>query len=148
MEKAWSDKHEADQLDSEAAHLSIASGNTQYYPGEARAYPQAAQSTPTSWAQHAQDLILVSEEQRRASCFLSDLVEKLLISTEKTFIAQRNRVNTALMKRLSEYEFEKQQLVSKLQNVSLSTLYQFWEGSSIITYISCFVCIFVHTQTI
>ncbi|VDO02541.1 unnamed protein product [Rodentolepis nana] len=117
MEKAWSDTHEADLLDSEAAHLSITSGNTQYYAGEARAWPQAAQSTPTSWMQHAHDLILVSEEQRRASCYLSDLVEKLLISTEKTIIAQKDRVNVALLKRLEEYEFEKQELISKLGRV-------------------------------
>ncbi|VUZ43831.1 unnamed protein product [Hymenolepis diminuta] len=117
MEKAWSDKHEADLLDSEAAHLSITSGNTQYYSGEARAWPQAAQSTPSSWVQHAQDLILVSEAQRKASCCLSDLVEKLLISTEKTIISQKDRVNAALLKRLEEYEFEKQELIGKLRKV-------------------------------
>nr|CDS28440.1 tektin a1 [Hymenolepis microstoma] len=122
MEKAWSDKHEADLLDSEAAHLSITSGNTQYYPGEARAWPQAAQSTPISWMQHAQDLILVSEEQRRASCYLSDLVEKLLISTEKTIIAQKDRVNVVLLKRLEEYEFEKQELINKLGRLSKEIL--------------------------
>ncbi|KAM3176718.1 hypothetical protein ACTXT7_005959 [Hymenolepis weldensis] len=135
MEKAWSDKHEADLLDSEAAHLSITNGNTQYYPGEARACPQAAQSTPTSWVQHAQDLILVSEAQRKASCCLSDLAEKLLISTEKNIISQKNRVNVALLKRLEEYEFEKQEFISKLRKKICSIALiknEFWEAKTLI----------------
>ncbi|KAM7536380.1 hypothetical protein Aperf_G00000083098 [Anoplocephala perfoliata] len=117
MEKAWSDKHEADLLDSEAAHLSPCSNNVQHYAGEARSWPQAAQSTPMSWMQHAQDLIVVSEEQRRASCLLSGLIEKLLTTTENAVIVQKDNVNFAFQRRLDEYELEKQKLTEKLHKV-------------------------------
>ncbi|CUT99135.1 tektin a1 [Echinococcus multilocularis] len=115
LEKAWSDKHEADMLDTEGAHLTPESTNKQHYAGEARSWPQAAQSTVKSWTQHAHDLILSSEHERIASDNLLQLCENILHDVERDVIQQKDTVNAAFQRRLDEYECEKKNLTDKLR---------------------------------
>lgn len=118
LEKAWSDKHEADMLDTEGSHLTPESTNKQHYAGEARSWPQAAQSTVESWTQHAHDLILRSEHERIASDHLLQLCESILHDVESDVIQQKDTVNAAFQRRLDEYECEKKNLTDKLRKVS------------------------------
>ncbi|VDD79394.1 unnamed protein product [Mesocestoides corti] len=122
LEMAWSDKHEADLLDSEGAHLKPTSTNKQHYAGEARSWPQAAQSTVQSWTQHAHDLILRSEHERMASEQLYQLCESIAIDVARDVVNQKDCVNVAFQKRLDEYECDKQRLIEQLKKASLESL--------------------------
>ncbi|VDN18132.1 unnamed protein product [Dibothriocephalus latus] len=87
---AWSDKHEADMLDTEGGHLKPTSTNKQHYPGEARAYPQAAQSTVESWTQHPHDIILRAEHERMASEQLLHLACNIINDVTRDVIHQKD----------------------------------------------------------
>ncbi|BHF75319.1 Tekt4p [Sparganum proliferum] len=115
LEMAWSDKHEADLLDTEGGHLKPTSTNKQHYPGEARAYPQAAQSTVESWTQHPHDIILRAEHERMASEQLLHLASNIINDVTRDVIHQKDVVNAAFQKRLDEYEADKFRLTGQLK---------------------------------
>ncbi|VDL92957.1 unnamed protein product [Schistocephalus solidus] len=115
LEMAWSDKHEADMLDTEGGHLKPTSTNKQHYPGEARAYPQAAQSTVESWTQHPHDIILRAEHERMASEQLLHLASNIINDVTRDVIHQKDIVNAAFQKRLDEYEADKFRLTGQLK---------------------------------
>lgn len=121
MEMAWSDKYEADLLDSEGAHLKPTSTNKQHYAGEARSWPQAAQSTIQSWTQHAHDLILRAEHERMASEQLLHLCQNIINDVARDVIHEKDVVNAAFQKRLDEYQCDKERLICQLRHVGVVT---------------------------
>ena len=118
MESAWSDKHEADMLDSEGAHLTPTCTNKQHYPGEARSWPQAAQSTVSSWVQHTCDLLQRAQAEEKATDKLLQLCTNILHDVERDVMHQKNTVDAAFQRRIDEYETEKINLSEKLKKVS------------------------------
>ena len=117
MESAWSDKHEADMLDSEGAHLTPTCTNKQHYPGEARSWPQAAQSTDSSWVQHTCDLLKRAQSEEKASDQLLQLCTNILHDIERDVKHQKNTVDAAFQRRIDEYESEKKNLTDQLKKV-------------------------------
>lgn len=126
---AWSDKHEADVLDTEAAHLKPTDTNKQHYFGEARAWPQAAQSTIESWTQHAHDLILRAEHERMASEQLLQLTSNIIHDIARDTLQEKDLVNAVFHKRIDEYEADKLRLSNKLRAVSFYYFQQILEIS-------------------
>ncbi|KER33028.1 hypothetical protein T265_00940 [Opisthorchis viverrini] len=106
LEMIWSDKLEASQLLDQAAKLDVYSTNKQFYHGEARRHPLAAQSTVESWAQHTHDAILRSEHERMASEELWTVTTNILHDVSNDIVQQKDTVNAVLQKHLTKLENE------------------------------------------
>lgn len=106
LEMIWSDKLEASQLLAAAGTLDVNSTNKQFYAGEARRHPLAAQSTVESWAQHTHDAILRSEHERMASEELLTITCNIMRDVSNDIVQQKDVVNAALQKHLTKLENE------------------------------------------
>nr|CAH8873812.1 unnamed protein product [Trichobilharzia regenti] len=104
LEMIWSDKLEASELLSKAGHLGLYDTNKQFYAGEARRHPLAAQSTVDSWAQHTHDAILRSEHERMATEELWTVLSNLIIDVTTDITQQKDTVNSAFQNNLSYLE--------------------------------------------
>jgi len=115
LEMDWSDKKEADELDTKCVILRNEHTNKQFYPGAARF--QEIQSTPESWAQHTHDNIARAEHERMASIQLRTLVDNVLTDTSRDMREQADAVDAAFQRRLMEVENAKAVLEDDLKKV-------------------------------
>ncbi|KAF5403870.1 Tektin-4 [Paragonimus heterotremus] len=118
LEMIWSDKLEASQLLEEAGRIDVNSTNKQFYAGEARRYPLAAQSTVESLAQHTHDAILRSEHERMASEELMTVTSNIIHDVSNDIVQQKDTVNAALQKQLTKYESELATYQKKLKETT------------------------------
>ncbi|VDP70501.1 unnamed protein product [Echinostoma caproni] len=133
LEMIWSDKLEAGDLLALAGTLDVNSINKQFYAGEARRFPKAAQSTVESWAQHSHDAILRAEHERMASEELLTLTQNILKDASQDITQQKDGVNSELQKRLTQLEVELQIYKKKLKQ----TLDEIAEAEKMIETLRC-----------
>jgi tektin-4 len=115
LEMDWSDKKEANELDTKCVILRNEHTNKQFYPGAARF--QEIQSTPESWAQFSHDNIARAEHERMASIQLRTLVDNVLNDTSRDMKEQADAVDAAFQHRLMEVENAKALLEEDLKKV-------------------------------
>ncbi|XP_076451129.1 tektin-4-like [Babylonia areolata] len=115
LEKDWSDKKEALDIDSHCASLRNHSTNKQFHDGAAKF--EEVQSTPESWAQFTHDNIARAEHERMASIQLSTLIDNVLDDTSRDMYEQYDTVNVDLHNRLAEEEDAKAKLEENLRRV-------------------------------
>jgi tektin-4 len=115
LEMDWSDKKEADELDTKCAILRNEHTNKQFYPGAARF--QEIQSTPESWAQYTHDNITRAEHERMASIQLRTLIDNVLNDTSRDMHEQADAVDSAFQHRILEVENAKAALEDNLKKV-------------------------------
>ncbi|VEL39134.1 unnamed protein product [Protopolystoma xenopodis] len=97
------------------------STNKQYYPGETRRFPLAAQSTPEAWAQQSHDILLASEHERMASQNLCALTDNISSDICKDITQRKDIVNTEFQKNLDKLESDRVRLSELLKKVSETT---------------------------
>ncbi|XP_064622368.1 tektin-4-like [Lineus longissimus] len=102
LEMDWSDKKEADEIDSICGILRNNSTNKQFYAGAAKF--EEIQSTPESWAQFSHDNIVRAEHERMASNQLRTLIDNVLNDTSRDMTEQCNAVDVAFNKRVEEMQ--------------------------------------------
>lgn len=115
LEMDWSDKKEADELDSFSAGLRNQHTCKQFFAGSAKF--QEIQSTPESWAQHSHDNITRAEHERMASIQLRTLVDNVLQDTSRDMREQADAVDVAFQKRVDEVQDAKFKLEENLKKV-------------------------------
>jgi tektin-4 len=109
----WSDKKEADEIDSCCAGLRNEHTCKQFYPGAARF--QEIQSTPESWAQCSHDNITKAEHERMASIQLRTLIDNVILDISRDMKEQADAVDMAFRRRVSEVEEAKAKLEDNLK---------------------------------
>lgn len=111
----WSDKKEADEIDSFCAGLRNGHTNKQFFAGSAKF--QEIQSTPESWAQHTHDNITRAEHERMASIQLRTLIDNILQDTSRDMREQADAVDIAYQRRVDEVQDAKNKLEENLKKV-------------------------------
>lgn len=114
LEMDWSDKKEAEQLDSIAGHLKNEHTNKQFFAGCAKF--DAAQTSPESWAQFSHSHIVRAEHERMASIELRTLIDNVLQDISRDMRAQADAVERAMTTRLAEVEDSRAKLTINLKN--------------------------------
>jgi tektin-4 len=115
LEMDWSDKKEADELDTKAVILRNEDTNKQFYPEAARF--QQIQSTPESWAQFSHDNITRAEHERMASIQLRTLIDNVLHDVSRDMTEQADSVGSVFQRRTVEMNHAKSNLEENLQKV-------------------------------
>jgi len=115
LEMDWSDKKEADEIDSFCGGLRNEHTNKQFYAGSAKF--QEIQSTPESWAQFTHDNITRAEHERMASIQLRTLIDNVLQDTSRDMREQADAVDVAFQKRVEEVQDSKNKLEENLKKV-------------------------------
>lgn len=115
LEMDWSDKKEANELDSFCAGLKNGHTSKQFYAGSAKF--QEIQSTPESWAQHTHDNITRAEHERMASIQLRTLIDNVLNDTSRDMREQADGVDVAFQRRVDEVQDSKHKLQENLKKV-------------------------------
>lgn len=115
LEMDWSDKMEAEEIDSFCAGLRNGHTNKQFYAGAAKF--QEIQSTPESWAQFTHDNITRAEHERMASIQLRTLIDNILQDTSRDMREQADAVDVAFQRRVEEVQDAKNKLEENLRKV-------------------------------
>nr|WLD15745.1 tektin 4 [Platynereis dumerilii] len=115
LEMDWSDKKEADEIDTFAGALRNGHTCKQFFAGSAKV-PEI-QSTPESWAQFTHDNITRAEHERMASIQLRTLVDNVLQDTSRDMREQADAVDMAFQKRVEEMQDAKNKLEENLRKV-------------------------------
>jgi len=115
LEMDWSDKKEADEIDTFAGALRNSHTCKQFFAGSAKV-PEI-QSTPESWAQFTHDNITRAEHERMASIQLRTLVDNVLQDTSRDMREQADAVDVAFQKRVEEMQDAKNKLEENLRKV-------------------------------
>ncbi|CAH8654832.1 unnamed protein product [Schistosoma margrebowiei] len=115
LELNWSDKKEAEEIDSKAGNLKNCSTNKQFYAGVA--LYQENMSTVESWAKDANEVITRAEAERLASIDLRSLISNLIVDTSRDMRQQFDRVNAAFQDNLNQLMAAKVTLEENLKNV-------------------------------
>ncbi|CAH1794363.1 unnamed protein product [Owenia fusiformis] len=113
LEMDWSDKVEAEEIDSKCGVLRNFHTNKQFHAGAAKF--EEIQSTPESWAQFSHDNIARAEHERMASIQLRTLIDNVLQDTSRDMREQADAAETSLAKRLDEEEDAKAKLEDNLK---------------------------------
>lgn len=113
LEMDWSDKKEADELDSFSAALRNGDTCKQFFAGSAKF--QEIQSTPESWAQFTHDNITRAEHERMASIQLRTLIDNILQDTSRDMREQADAVDVAFQRRIEEVQDAKFKLEENLK---------------------------------
>lgn len=113
LEMDWSDKKEADELDSFSAALKNGDTCKQFFAGSAKF--QEIQSTPESWAQFTHDNITRAEHERMASIQLRTLIDNILQDTSRDMREQADAVDVAFQRRIDEVQDAKFKLEENLK---------------------------------
>jgi len=116
LEMDWSDKKEAEEIDSFCAGLNNGHTCKQFFAGSAKF--QEIQSTPESWAQFTHDNITRAEHERMASIQLRTLVDNILNDTSRDMREQADAVDIAFQKRVEEVQDAKNKLEDNLRKVA------------------------------
>lgn len=120
LEMDWSDKKEADELDTFCVQLRNEHTCKQFYPGSAKF--QEIQSTPESWAQFSHDNICAAERERLASIQLRGLIDNVLHDISADIIKQAEATDTALRMRIEQTEEAKARLEEELKKLCKSII--------------------------
>lgn len=115
LEMDWSDKLEAEQLDSFCGALKNTSTCKQFHAGSAKF--QEIQSTPESWAQFTHDNITRAEHERMASIQLRTLIDNILNDTSRDMREQADAVDVAFQRRVDEVQDAKNKLEENCKKV-------------------------------
>ncbi|CAH8625739.1 unnamed protein product [Heterobilharzia americana] len=115
LEINWSDKKEAEDIDTKAGDLKNCSTNKQFYAGVA--LYQENMSTVESWAEDANHVITRAEAERFASMDLRSLILNLIVDTSRDMRQQFDRVNAAFQDNLNQLIAAKATLEENLKNV-------------------------------
>lgn len=115
LEMDWSDKKEADEIDSFCGGLKNEHTCKQFFAGSAKF--QEIQSTPESWAQFTHDNIVRAEHERMASIQLRTLVDNVLQDTSRDMREQADSVDVAFNRRVEEVQDAKTKMEENLKKV-------------------------------
>ncbi|ELT92180.1 hypothetical protein CAPTEDRAFT_182903 [Capitella teleta] len=115
LEMDWSDKKEADEMDSFCAGLRNEHTCKQFFAGSAKF--QEIQSTPESWAQFSHDNITRAEHERMASIQLRTLVDNVLQDTSNDMRQQADAVDIAFKTRVDQVQDSKNKMEENLKKV-------------------------------
>jgi tektin-4 len=115
LEMDWSDKKEADEIDTFCTALRNHHTSKQFFVGSAKF--QEIQSTPESWAQHTHDNIVRAEHERMASIQLRTLIDNVLNDTSRDMREQADAVDIAFQKRIAEVQDAKNKMEENLRKV-------------------------------
>ncbi|CAH8580706.1 unnamed protein product [Schistosoma turkestanicum] len=115
LEMNWSDKKEAEEIDTKAGNVNNYSPNKQFYAGVA--LYQENMSTVESWAKDANEVITRAEAERLASSDLRSLINGLIVDTSRDMRQQFDRVNAAFQDNLNQLMTAKATLEDNLKNV-------------------------------
>jgi len=115
LEMDWSDKKEAEEIDSFCGGLKNEHTSKQFHAGSAKF--QEIQSTPESWAQFTHDNITRAEHERMASIQLRTLIDNVLQDTSRDMREQADSVDSSFQKRVEEVQDSKNKLEENLRKV-------------------------------
>jgi len=115
LEMDWSDKKEANELDTFCGALRNETTCKQFHAGSAKF--QEIQSTPESWAQFTHDNITRAEHERMASIQLRTLVDNVLQDASRDMREQADAVDVSFQKRVEEVQDSKNKLEDNLRKV-------------------------------
>merc|ERR1711912_150738 len=115
LEMDWSDKKEAEEIDSFCGGLKNEHTSKQFHAGSAKF--QEIQSTPESWAQFTHDNITRAEHERMASIQLRTLIDNVLQDTPRDMREQADSVDSSFQKRVEEVQDSKNKLEENLRKV-------------------------------
>ncbi|KAK4474595.1 hypothetical protein MN116_001734 [Schistosoma mekongi] len=115
LEINWSDKKEAEEIDTKAGNLKNCSTNKQFYAGVALC--QESMSSVESWAKDANEVITRAETERLASIDLRSLISNLILDTSRDMRQQFDRVNAAFQNNLNQLTEAKTTLEEDLKSV-------------------------------
>lgn len=115
LEMDWSDKKEAEEIDSQCGALRNGHTNKQFFAGSAKF--QEIQSTPESWAQFTHDNITRAEHERMASIQLRTLIDNVLQDTSRDMREQADGVEVAFKNRVDEMQDAQNKLEENLKKV-------------------------------
>nr|CAX70199.1 Tektin-4 [Schistosoma japonicum] len=115
LEINWSDKKEAEEIDTKAGNLKNCSTNKQFYAGVALC--QENMSSVERWAKDANEVITRAETERLASIDLRSLISNLILDTSRDIRQQFDRVNAAFQNNLNQLTAAKTTLEENLKSV-------------------------------
>jgi tektin-4 len=116
LEMDWSDKKEADEIDTFCGNLKNGMTCKQFFAGSAKF--QEIQSTPESWAQFTHDNITRAEHERMASIQLRTLIDNILNDTSRDMREQADAVDVAFKRRVDEMQDALNKMEENLQKVA------------------------------
>lgn len=115
LEMNWSDKLEAEQLDSMAGHLTRTSTNKQFYAGVALL--QDHMSDPETWTKAAHEVIVQGEMERKSSAELRTLIKNLLTETSRDLRHHHDLVCRAFERNIEQMIAAKIELENQLKQL-------------------------------